>query len=592
MKIIRKYLAIGVIFLFIGTSITIAKSPLETQKKSVIIVGQTTWYVDDDNCPGPGNGSIDNPFCKIQYGIDNASYGDTVFVFNGTYNENVVIDKSIKLIGEGRNITKIDGGGNDDVIQVIENSVNISGFTIQNSTLSSTYAGIYICSDSCNVENNNIVSNENGIFILGAVNLTIEYNNILLNYNHGIYLSSFSDNNNIIGNNITGNYIQGICIKESSYNNIYDNVIKENIDDGINLCFHANHNYIINNIIEKNYDDGIELNDSCENNEILNTSIQNNYNKGIYLYDYSNRNRIFDNYVHHNYQGIVIQYSNYNKIIGNDLTFNNNTGVRLHFYSNNNEIFNNNFINNTMGGNPNVYDECNNTWDNSYPSGGNYWDDYNGVDNFSGLNQDEPYSDGIGDTPYLIPGDGNSDNYPFMEPDGWINTAPNTPEMPYGEFIGEAGIKYEYNTSTIDFDNDIIWYKWDWGDGSYSDWLGPYISGVKVNSTHSWSVGCYLIRVKAKDIRGQESNWSEPLEIVMIYKGSLETVFLCGSITNVRKSIDYSMFNAIKVLWIGFNPIDIKILDQNQRIVISNNYFGWPPNLIVIGFYKAIILQC
>ena len=75
-------------------------------------------------------------------------------------------------------------------------------------------------------------------------------------------------------------------------------------------------------------------------------------------------------------------------------------------------IFHNNLINNT---NQIRLSHSNETWDDCYPSGGNYWSDYTGIDEYSGLNQDEPGSDGIGDTPYIID-ENNQDNYPLMAP--------------------------------------------------------------------------------------------------------------------------------------------------------------------------------
>lgn len=62
---------------------------IKYQSSSAII------YVDDNNTEGPWDGTLDHPYQFIQDGIDNASNGDTVFVFNGHYDENVVVDKTI-----------------------------------------------------------------------------------------------------------------------------------------------------------------------------------------------------------------------------------------------------------------------------------------------------------------------------------------------------------------------------------------------------------------------------------------------------------------------------------------------------------------
>jgi hypothetical protein len=62
----------------------------------------------------------------------------------------------------------------------------------------------------------------------------------------------------------------------------------------------------------------------------------------------------------------------------------------------------------------------------------------------------------------------------------------------------------------------MIYYKWSWGDDSFSEWLGPYESGEEITTSHIWNrFGKYSIKVKAKDDQGFESMWSKPLTISM-----------------------------------------------------------------------------
>jgi PKD repeat protein len=93
---------------------------------------------------------------------------------------------------------------------------------------------------------------------------------------------------------------------------------------------------------------------------------------------------------------------------------------------------------------------------------------------------------------------------------------PNTPERPTGPASGKINTEYTYNTSTTDLDNDQMYYKWDWGDGDISNWLGPFESGVIASAQHTWDTkGSYEIKVKAKDEHGLESDWSDPLGVTM-----------------------------------------------------------------------------
>ena len=115
---------------------------------------------------------------------------------------------------------------------------------------------------------------------------------------------------------------------------------------------------------------------------------------------------------------------------------------------------------------------------------------------------------------------------------------PDIPNKPYGPEIGKPFNIYSYSTSTTDPDGHEIYYKWDWGDGSFSDWLGPYPSGVTVEAEHEWIVGgVFEVVVKAKDSIGSESSWSDPL-VVTIESSSPETPVITGE-TSGKVGVSY-----------------------------------------------------
>ncbi|UCD13872.1 MAG: PKD domain-containing protein [Thermoplasmatales archaeon] len=96
------------------------------------------------------------------------------------------------------------------------------------------------------------------------------------------------------------------------------------------------------------------------------------------------------------------------------------------------------------------------------------------------------------------------------------NHPPDKPTKPSGVKKGTTGNEYSFNTITTDQDGDLIYYKWDFGDGSFSDWLGPFSSGEEVNVSHEWSrLGIYNVKVKARDEHRAESDWSNPLIVSM-----------------------------------------------------------------------------
>ena len=95
-----------------------------------------------------------------------------------------------------------------------------------------------------------------------------------------------------------------------------------------------------------------------------------------------------------------------------------------------------------------------------------------------------------------------------------LNNPPDVPDIDGPEY-GRPGVKYTFYVEVVDPDEDSIYCMWDWGDGSYSAWLGPFDSGEITSASHDWNNGFYNIQVKAKDILGAESDWSDPLIIVI-----------------------------------------------------------------------------
>jgi len=140
---------------------------------------KTIIYVDD-------NGGVD--YTTIQDGINAANSGDTVFVYNGTYYENIVIAKTIKLIGEDKKTTIIDGYSDEFnlIIHISADNVNISGFTIQNSQQNYYSSGVIISGSQYNVISNNTITNcKDGIVLWNnSENNTIYHNNFINNTNH------------------------------------------------------------------------------------------------------------------------------------------------------------------------------------------------------------------------------------------------------------------------------------------------------------------------------------------------------------------------------------------------------------------------
>jgi len=169
----------------------------------------------------------------IQAAIDAASPGDTIRVHNGTYNESVIVNKTVTLIGNGSANTIIDGGGNgQSILDITANRVNISGFNVRHTGIMgrSLAAGISIYGgDNCKIENNNCSYNAMGIVLENTTNNTIANNTMIYNY-WGVNLDS-SSNNTIRNNSFTSNFF-GIYLNASNNNLIINNTLDSNDYNG------------------------------------------------------------------------------------------------------------------------------------------------------------------------------------------------------------------------------------------------------------------------------------------------------------------------------------------------------------------------
>jgi parallel beta-helix repeat protein len=340
----------------------------------------------------------------------------------------------------------------------IENSTSVY-FKIQNVTIFETPKAIKLENTNRGIIiNNTLFDNiDSGISMFNCVNNTISRNKLINNGMFGINLSSYCNENKIIGNTVknegtnfqdTGIYLGYFC----SYNDILENIICDNNVYGINVENDCQGNLIYNNTFKNlatsQQDYGIRLHSDCHQNNISLNIFEDLNNYGIYLVTsdqtFVSNNRIIDtnygfymlladqsdlisNTISGGSVAMSISGCYENNIIGNFINNTTSYGIRLYtncddneFYDNiikdnsgigvelveplndNNIFYRNSFISNAV----HVFDNGTaNFWNNTMI--GNYWDNYTGVD----LDNDH-----LGDSPYSIPGGANSnDNLPIVD---------------------------------------------------------------------------------------------------------------------------------------------------------------------------------
>lgn len=495
----RKGLAFGIIILFIGSCVIPSTGTNVVKKSTIPTLAGNTLYVGGS---GPGN------YSSIQDAINDANDGDTVFVYDDSspYKENIIIDKSIDLIGEDKDTTVMISKYVDNVISVSSEYVNISNFTIDGNNFKED--NIFVNSSYINIDNVIFQKNRNGIFtywgssynkisdcvfkdcfngILMPTDYNIVINNTFQNNSFGF---DSSGSNNLIEGNIFTDGFCGIWMSGSgSLNWITQNVFIH-CNEGL-FYMSAYDNEIYDNVFSSNYY-GMKF-EEAERNNITSNLFINNSNKAIYIH-YSLNNNIVGNNITSNLNGVYF-FGSDNNVVKDNLILN-SFESGLHFeYSDKNIVYHNSLINNTYNAKSNSVNFV----------GGNFWDDYTGFDN---------NSDGVGDIPYNFSGGTERDWYPIVNASFWPNIPPQPPII-YKEKNGCKNVNSKFYIYTIDLDDDDLFLCIDWDDGTQVDWIGPYYSGVNINFNHTWSQGTYMLRAKAKDIHGSESYWSEPLIVTI-----------------------------------------------------------------------------
>jgi parallel beta-helix repeat protein len=213
----------------------------------------------------------------IQWAVDNATAGDTIYVYNGTYNENVKVNKWLTLEGEGAGVVTVTAAAaNDHVFNVTADYVNITGFNVTGAT-DSGKAGICLNNaDHCNISDNTASNNNYGTYLYQSSSNTLT-GNTASNNNYGTMLDESNDNtltsntasnnyrgiymwwssdNTLTGNDCSGNYY-GIGLDQSCDNNVSCNWMHNNTYAGFYLTGGSTGNIIErNNIIANgNYND-------------------------------------------------------------------------------------------------------------------------------------------------------------------------------------------------------------------------------------------------------------------------------------------------------------------------------------------------
>jgi parallel beta-helix repeat protein len=343
------------------------------------------------------------------FGTSNFGNGKPMYHFFDLQDATIAdLDASHVTVAASRNVTVTNVSSSDgDPIYLY----GVEDVVIEDSRTSRNGYGVYVrYSSNVTLDNCTLIGThyEAAVTVIGSSNVTVTNCLIesMLIATKGI--AAYSDWNRIEGNTIESNSL-GIFLSSSSNNTVSDNRISWS-GNGIRVVFPSRDNLILNNTITDSAWGGIYMASSAGHNTIFGNRISSS-DDGITIfaspYNVIANNTLLDNTVHN----LDLRSASNNTIVGNAVV-GAEFGISLN-QSSDNRVYHNVIVDNI---NQSVDDLGTNAWNETYPTGGNYWSDYTGIDNCSGALQDVcPSPDGIGDSPYIIDSD-SADNYPLMLP--------------------------------------------------------------------------------------------------------------------------------------------------------------------------------
>lgn len=493
-----------------SSDVTVARSTDLTPHDPIVIDGDTDFVYE--NGVVSGTGAADEPYVISGWIIE--AYEISAIDVRNAHScfviSDCVLTGDLAFLGAGIHL-------DEDWCATIER-VDISGFYFGIRATDVDELGVY----SCQVE-----WNANGVSVFVAGTVDVSFNTV---------------SNNCVGD---GNG-EGVSVANAGYVSAFGNTMEGNRNSAIRV-FECGFASIMNNtaagLVQVLYTTSVVAFNTVESGGIMTygctgTEVTGNVigiegmsqNMSGIEFTSCTDLRITDNMVYSFYCGIGTHYAtlppadSQNVVIeGNWISGSIGSALRMNYISNvlivDNvmtgcsfglevsstasyaSVYHNDIVNNNMQASESP-DCVGNVWDDGYPSGGNYWSDYLGVDEYGGVDQTEPGPDGIGDTPYVLLS-GSKDRYPLMDPfTNWHeNTAP-VAKFTVCPTTGTIDTVFLFDASTssdLEDDPSDLAVRWDWeADGV---WDTGY--STEKTAAHQFALtGYWTVVLKVMDSSG------------------------------------------------------------------------------------------